>query len=108
MSHIFFNSCSGPLESRIQQGAHPLHPHPQSGATADATDFDRFPRPKPQTIGVFAIVENDIANEQPEQAGFRCNTTETVYATDETRHKQWAQRDSNPRHLPCKGSALAN
>jgi hypothetical protein len=20
----------------------------------------------------------------------------------------WAQRDSNPRHLPCKGSALAN
>ena len=21
---------------------------------------------------------------------------------------QWAQRDSNPRHLPCKGSALAN
>jgi hypothetical protein len=22
--------------------------------------------------------------------------------------KGWAQRDSNPRHLPCKGSALAN
>ena len=21
---------------------------------------------------------------------------------------RWAQRDSNPRHLPCKGSALAN
>ena len=21
---------------------------------------------------------------------------------------EWAQRDSNPRHLPCKGSALAN
>ena len=23
-------------------------------------------------------------------------------------HFEWAQRDSNPRHLPCKGSALAN
>ena len=22
-------------------------------------------------------------------------------------HNAWAQRDSNPRHLPCKGSALA-
>jgi hypothetical protein len=22
--------------------------------------------------------------------------------------QRWARRDSNPRHLPCKGSALAN
>jgi len=78
MSHIFFNSCSGPLESHIWLGAHPPAPPPQRCGAVRSSDFDRFPRPKPQTIGVFAMVENDIANEQPEQAGFRCNTTETT------------------------------
>ena len=74
----------GATESQMWKGAHPPTPHPQPGVTADATDSDRFPRPKPQTNGVFAMVENDIANEQPEQAGFRCNTTETNGYTKRT------------------------
>ena len=39
--------------------------------------IDRYSQPKPRTIGVFAKARADIANEQPEQAGFRRNTTET-------------------------------
>ena len=54
-------------ESQKWNGAHPLHPHPSRGVTAETTKSDRFPRLKPQTIGVFAMVKNDIANEQPEQ-----------------------------------------
>ncbi len=35
------------------------------------------------------------------------NDEERVHAADLQR-KGWARRDSNPRHLPCKGSALTN
>ena len=62
----------------------PLHPHPQLGVTADVANFDRFPQPNPQTNGVSDMVKNDIANEQPEQTGFRCNTTETNGYTTRT------------------------
>ena len=62
----------------------PLYPHPESGVPANAAKSDRFPQSKPQANGVSAMVENDIANEQPEQAGFRCNTTETNGYTKRT------------------------
>ena len=57
--------------------------------------IDRYSQPKPRTIGVFAKARNDMANEQPEQAGLHCDTIETT-----TRQQQ------NPRR--SRGSSGAN
>jgi hypothetical protein len=78
MSHVFLRLLLRSFGVPYLARCTPPYTPPQSGVNADAADSDRFSRPKPQTIGVFANVENDIANEQPEQAGFRCNTTETT------------------------------
>ena len=89
------------------------HATPQGWSTAgrsasSETALKPGSRAKPQTIGVFAKVRNDIASEQPEQAGFRCNTTETINATKRNSPTVVGAEGLEPRHLPCKGSALAN
>jgi integrase len=48
-----------------------------------------------------------IEGEEPDRSGTEVARGQAVRAGGR-RRPWWARRDSNPRHLPCKGSALAN